>query len=271
MSVLWAVLIVIVGFALRLNSMLVVTVAGIAAGLLAHMSPVKIVESFGTGFASSRQVTIFVIALPVIGLIERKGLQEQARVLMGKMASMTTGRLLAAYLLIRQLTAAVGLNSIGGPAQAVRPIVAPMAEAAAERKHGYVNTSMREKIRSYAASADNIGLFFGEDIFMAMGSILLITGFVDATYGLQLDALHIALWAIPTGICALLIHGARLLRFDRTVAALAQEGPDADADTAPLAPSTPATEDSTVAGTGTNLPPTGSYAVRPFDRDEDAR
>ncbi|WP_425559039.1 5-oxoproline transporter, DUF969 family subunit [Kutzneria kofuensis] len=61
-------------------------------------------------------------------------------------------------------------------------------------------------------------MFFGEDIFIAVGSILLITSLVDSTYHLKLDALQIAVWAIPTAICAYLIHGARLLWLDRTLA-----------------------------------------------------
>jgi uncharacterized membrane protein len=225
MWVLLAVAVVVIGFALRINSMLVVTVAGIAAGLIAGMNPVKIIEAFGTGFASSRSVTVFIVVLPVIGLIERFGLQHQARTLIGKLRGLTTGRLLAVYLLIRQLSAALGLTAVGGPAQAVRPIVAPMSEAAAEREHGALSEKVREKVRSYAASADTVGLFFGEDIFVAIGSILLITGFVDATYHLKLEALQIALWAIPTGICALLIHGYRMLRFDRQLAVMTEEQP----------------------------------------------
>ncbi|TWE11257.1 DUF969 domain-containing protein [Rudaeicoccus suwonensis] len=224
MWVLLAVVVVVVGFALKLNSMLVVTAAGIVAGLIAGLSPVAIVEAFGSGFAGSRSVTVFVVVLPVIGLIERHGLQEQARTLIAKLRGLTTGRLLASYLLIRQVTAALGMTSIGGPAQAVRPIVAPMAEAAAEREHGPLTEQMREKTRSYAASADTVGVFFGEDIFVAVGSILLITGFVDATYGLTLDTLQVALWAIPTAICAFLIHGYRMLRFDRQLARMAAAG-----------------------------------------------
>ena len=223
MWVLVAVAVVVAGFALRLNSMLVVTVAGIVAGLIAGLTPVSIIEAFGTGFAGSRSVTVFIVVLPVIGLMERYGLQDQARTLIGKLARLTTGRLLAAYLFVRQASAALGLTAIGGPAQAVRPIVAPMAEAAAEREHGSLSERMREKVRSYAASADTVGLFFGEDIFVAVGSILLITGFVDTTYGLKLEALQIALWAIPTALCALLIHGARMLRFDRQLQRLALE------------------------------------------------
>lgn len=220
MWVLLAVAIVVVGFALKINSMLVVTVSGVAADLISGLSPLQIVNAFGTGFAGSRSVTVFIVVLPVIGLIERYGLQDQARRLIEKLRGLTAGRLLAVYLLIRQITAALGLTAIGGPAQAVRPVVAPMAEAAAERVHGALSDPTREKVRSYAASADTVGLFFGEDIFVAVGSILLITGFVDATYGLKLDALQIAVWAIPSAICALLIHGFRMLRLDRTLARL---------------------------------------------------
>jgi uncharacterized membrane protein len=215
MWVLLAVAVVVVGFALRINSMLVVTVSGITAGAIAGLNPIKIIEEFGNGFAGSRSVTVFIVVLPVIGLIERYGL------LIGKLHGMTTGRLLTVYLFIRQVSAALGLNAIGGPAQAVRPIVAPMSEAAAERKHGKLDQPMREKVRSYAASADTVGLFFGEDIFVAIGSILLITGFVDTSYHLTLEPLEIALWAIPTAICAFVIHGFRMLRLDRQLDVMA--------------------------------------------------
>jgi uncharacterized membrane protein len=223
MWVLLAIAVVVVGFALKLNSMLVVTAAGIVAGLIGGLSPVKILDTFGQGFAGSRSVTIFIVALPVIGLIERYGLQDQARKLISKLTVLTTGRLLALYLLIRQGTAALGLTSIGGPAQTVRPLIYPMAAGAAERRYGTLTEKTREKIKGFAASSDTVGLFFGEDIFVAIGSILLITGFVDTTYGLHLEAIDIALWAIPTAICALLIHGGRLLLLDRRLDKLAEQ------------------------------------------------
>ncbi|MBI0298500.1 DUF969 domain-containing protein [Streptomyces sp. PRKS01-29] len=217
MIVLLGVLVVVLGFATRRNPLLVVGVAGIATGLLAKLSPQEILAAFGNGFASSRSVTIFVITLPVIGLLERNGLQEQARTLIGRLGKLTTGRFLALYLLLRQLTAALGLTSIGGPAQSVRPMVAPMAEGAAERRHGPLPERVRERVRSYSASADTVGLFFGEDCFLAIGSILLITGFVNTTYHTHLEPLQLALWAIPTAVCAFLIHGFRLLRLDRSL------------------------------------------------------
>jgi hypothetical protein len=40
---------------------------------------------------------------------------------------------------------------------------------------------------------------------------------VDATYGFELAPLDVALWAIPTAVCALVIHGARMLWLDRSL------------------------------------------------------
>ena len=84
----------------------------------------------------------------------------------------------------------------------------------AETRHGDLPRTIRERIRAYAAATDNVGLFFGEDIFIAIGSILLIRGFLEQN-GILVEPTHLALWAIPTAIAALLVHGARLLLLDR--------------------------------------------------------
>ena len=229
MLVLLGVLVVVVGFALRLNAMLVVTVAGLVTGFLGHMSPIQILNAFGTGFASSRSIAIFLLVLPVIGLVERYGLQEQSRRLIAKLGKLTAGRVLAAYMVVRQITCALGLLSIGGHAQSVRPIVAPMAEAAAEKRHGPIPERLSERIRAYSASTDNVAAFFSEDIFVAVGAVLLITSFVDATYHFKLVPLQVALWAIPTALCALVIHGSRMLWLDRSLARELRTGTDGQA------------------------------------------
>ena len=63
--------IVIAGFALKLNPMLVVTVAAIATGLIAGMDPVEVISTFGKAFNDNRIIAIVWIVLPVIGLLER--------------------------------------------------------------------------------------------------------------------------------------------------------------------------------------------------------
>lgn len=206
--------VVVAGFLIRLNPLLVIAAAALVTGVAAHLGPVEIVSAFGKAFNDSRYVSIVWLVLPVIGLLEREGLQERARTLISKVRAATTGRLLLAYLFLRQTTAALGLTSFGGHAQMVRPLIAPMAEAAAERRLGPLPDKLRFLIRAHAAGADNVGVFFGEDIFIAIGSILLIKGFLEQS-GFFIEPLQLSLWAIPTAILAFAIHGTRLFLLDR--------------------------------------------------------
>ena len=208
---------VVIGFALRFNPMVVVVVSAIVTGLLGGMDWLAVLATLGKAFNDNRIIAIVWIVLPVIGLLERFGLQQRAATLIRKMRSATAGRLLLLYLIYRQVTAAIGLHSTAGHPQTVRPLVAPMALAAAEQQHGELDEETAEKVKAYSAATDNLGLFFGEDIFFAIGSIVLIQQ-VLATYGYNLAPLELALWAIPSAVCAFLIHGARLMLFDRSLA-----------------------------------------------------
>jgi uncharacterized membrane protein len=231
--VLLGILIVVAGFALRLNPMIVVTVAAIATGLIAGMDLVKVISTFGKAFNDNRIIAIVWVVLPVIGLLERYGLQQRAAAVIRRMKAATVGRLLIVYLLFRQGTAALGLISIAGHPQTVRPLIAPMALAAAEEKHGELDEETEETVKAYCAATDNVGVFFGEDIFIAIGSIILIQQIL-ATYGIQLAPFELAVWAIPTALLAFLIHGARLLMLDRWLGAPRRRpGPGAAAETGP--------------------------------------
>jgi uncharacterized membrane protein len=214
--VLLGILVVVAGFALRLNPLLVVTVSALATGLIAGKGLLQVIAAFGKAFNDNRFVTLIYLLLPVIGLLERYGLQQRARTLIGGMKRATTGRLLIAYLLFRQVTASFGLTSIAGPAQTVRPLVAPMAEAAAEKQDPAIDQAGRERVMAYAAATDNVGLFFGEDIFIAIGSILLMVGFLQQE-GIRLEPLQLSKFAIPTAVLAFVIHSVRLLLLDRSL------------------------------------------------------
>jgi uncharacterized membrane protein len=212
--VLAGILIVVIGFALRLNPMLVVTVAALATGLIAGKGLFEVVSLLGKAFNDNRIIAIVWIVLPVVGLLERFGLKERASATIKRIKAATAGRLLIIYLLFRQATAAMGLISIAGHPQTVRPLVAPMALAAAEQQHGGIEEESEEEVKAFAAATDNVGVFFGEDIFIAIGSIVLIQSTL-AGYGYDLSPLQLSLWAIPTALAATLIHGFRLLRLDR--------------------------------------------------------
>jgi uncharacterized membrane protein len=205
---------VVIGFALRMNPMLVVTASAIITGLIAGMDWHEVISTFGKAFNDSRVIAVVWIVLPVIGLLERFGLQQRAATVIRGMKTATAGRLLILYLLYRQATAAIGLHSTAGHPQTVRPLVAPMALAAAEQQHGKLTEEEADTVKAYAAATDNVGVFFGEDIFFAIGSIVLIQQILS-TYGYNLAPLHLAMWAIPSAIAAFLVHSTRLLLLDR--------------------------------------------------------
>lgn len=203
------------GFLLRFNPLLVILASAAVTGLAAGLDPLRVLSTFGKAFNDTRYVTAIYMVLPVIGLLERRGLQARARALVARLRGATAGRLLIGYLLFRQVTAALGLTSVGGPAQTVRPLVAPMAEAAAEAQTG--GDADSERVKAMAAATDNVGLFFGEDIFIAIGSILLMKGVLEG-YGIAIEPFALSVWAIPTAIAAFAIHGLRLMLLDRRLA-----------------------------------------------------
>ena len=210
------------GFLLRLNPLLVVAAAAGTTGMLAWQDPLHTLAAFGKAFNDNRLVAAVWLVLPVIGLLERYGLQARARRLIAGVRQATLGRLLLVYLVYRQITAAVGLVSAGGQAQMVRPLVAPMAEAAAEKQTGTPTDEVRALARAHAAATDNIGVFFGEDIFVGIGSVAVVVGFMRSA-GRSVEPLQLAAWAIPTAIAAFVVQGARLLLLDRKVKRMAAQ------------------------------------------------
>lgn len=214
--------IVVAGFAARLNPALVVVVAGIVSGLLAGLSVPDLFALIGRSFVANRFVLILVLMLPTIGLLERAGLRERAHAWIAGMRQLTFARLLIAYLAVRQLLSMLGLISIAGHPQTVRPLLAPMAEAAAEKIDPALDQDRRERVKALAAATDNVGLFFGEDVFLAFGAVLLIQGFL-AQHGIDLDPRSISIWALPTAIAAFVIHALRIAWVQRTLRAGARQ------------------------------------------------
>lgn len=211
------VVIIIAGFVLRFNPMLVVIVTAIGTAWAAHFPIDRILESIGSGMMKTRTLPLIILLpLSVIGLLERHGLRQHAQNWIGRIKSATAGRLLIVYLLARQLTAAVGLTSLGGHPQMVRPLLAPMTEGATEARYGKLSERLRHKLRAFSAATDNVGLFFGEDMFVAFGAIALMTTFLHEA-GIDLEPIHVALWGIPSAICAFVIHAVRLYRLDGVI------------------------------------------------------
>ncbi len=236
--------VVIAGFATKRNAVLVVVAAGVASALAVGMDVGDLLALLGNSFVSNRALLLFTLTLPVIGLLERYGLRERAKRWIEGFEGLSLARLLIAYLGARQLLAMFGLIDLGGHAQTVRPLLAPMSEAAAAREGRRdpaaesaseatpnerepareLPLDERTRVRALAAATDNVGRFFGEDVFLAFGAVLLIQGFYERN-GIHLEPLAIALWALPTAIAAFVIHSIRIVFAQRGLRARAREMP----------------------------------------------
>lgn len=214
MIVLWGVAVVIAGFAIRLNPLLVVVAAAVITGMLAGIPPLTLVAMLGKAFNDNRLVSAAFLVLPLVGVLERAGIREQAGRIIARLKGVSVGRFLISYLVFRQITTAIGLMPIAGQAQTIRPIVAPMAESAARAEGVVLTDTVRHDIRAMAAATDNVAVFFSEDIFVAIGSVLLMVGFL-ASSGIVIDPIRLSVWAIPTALCAFAVQVVRLLLFDR--------------------------------------------------------
>lgn len=210
--------VIIAGFIFRFNPMLVVIITAVSTAIAAGFPIEKTLSTIGTAFIKTRNLPLIILLpLAVIGLLERHGLRQHAQNWIAKVRSATAGRLLIVYLVSRQLTAAIGLPSLGGHPQMVRPLLSPMAEGAAEARHGKLPEPAKQRLKAMSAATDNVGLFFGEDIFVAFGAIMLMTTFMHEA-GITVEPMHVALWGIPTALCAFTIHSWRLRRLDKWLA-----------------------------------------------------
>ncbi len=116
------VLIITVGLALRLNTLLVILTAGIVTGLVAKIDFIEILSILGASFTQNRYMSLFILVLPMIGVLERFGLRERAETLIGSIKQASAGRVMLTYLLLRKVTNALGLN-LGGHPSMIRPLL----------------------------------------------------------------------------------------------------------------------------------------------------
>ena len=209
------ILIVIVGFALKLDTIAVVVTAGITTGLIGNIDIMEILGILGKTFVSQRHMSLFLLTLPIIGVCERYGLKERAIELIRQKKNMSTGKLLTFYMFIRQFAAAVSLK-LGGHVQFVRPLINPMDQGAVVSKHGENKKEVEENIKAAAAAVDNYGNFFGQNVFMANSGVLLIAGTLEEL-GYAVNTMDIALASIPIAIIAFILGTMQNRILDRSI------------------------------------------------------
>ncbi|MGL4307912.1 DUF969 domain-containing protein [Cetobacterium sp. SF1] len=193
------IVIIVLGFSLKLDTIAIVLVAGLATGLVSGMDIMSILTTLGNAFVQSRYMSLFLLTLAVVGILERNGLRESATKCIAKLNGATGGKVLSAYVIVRTIASAFSIR-IQGHVQFIRPLIYPMVKGAAEKKHELTEAS-DEKIKAVSNSVENYGNFFGQNIFIASPGVLLIMGTLKEA-GITVDAYSISKVAIPVGVLA---------------------------------------------------------------------
>lgn len=207
------VLIIVLGFVLNFDTIATVVLAGLATALVSGISLTEFLEMLGDGFVSQRIVSVFFITLPMIGLSESFGLKERAVMLIEKIEGLTVGLFLSLYLLIRELAGLFSFR-IGGHAEFVRPLVQPMAEAAARAKMGELNSEQKDLIKAQAAATENMGNFYAQNTFLGASGVLLIEGTLSEL-GYSSTLAGIARWSLPVAILGLILGAINYWYFEK--------------------------------------------------------
>ncbi|MBN8047023.1 DUF969 domain-containing protein [Paraclostridium bifermentans] len=209
------ILVVILGFVFKVETLFTVLVAGIATGLVAGMDIMDILNTLGQSFVDNRAVSLFIMTLPVIGILERYGLKQRAVYLIQKLGKLTTGGVFSIYMIIRQVAGALSIRISGHP-QFVRPLVEPMAQAAAKSKYKNVDVKDEEAIKALSAASENYGNFYGQNLFSGSSGVLLIASTLTG-FGYAVSELDIAKASIIMAVIAFLISALQNYLFDKNL------------------------------------------------------
>ncbi len=195
------ILIIVIGFVLKLDTIAVVLIAGLATAMVSGISFTEFLSLLGEAFVSNRLVSIFFLTLPMIGLVERYGLRQQATKLISGIKGLTPGRFLSIYMFARELAGFFSVRVYGHP-QFIRPLVEPMSQSSVRAKYGEPTPKLREKIKARSAAMENLGNFFAQNTFVAGSGVLLIAGTMESL-GYQVSAVSVAQASIPVALIAL--------------------------------------------------------------------
>ena len=196
------ILIVVIGFVLKLDSILIIMIAAIVTALVAGIDPVTSLETLGSSFLANRSMCVFVMVMVVTGTLERNGLKQSAANLMKKFKN-ASADVVPIYGVFRLVFAAFNV-SFGGVAGFVRPIVLPMATTAAKKNDKKISEKYEENLKGMASSMENIAWFFGQVLFVGTSGMILVQSTL-AVLGYNVELVDLMKVQIQVGIIAVAV------------------------------------------------------------------
>lgn len=206
------VVVVIIGFALKLEPIAIIFVSAIVTAICGGINVVDLLTTVGSTFVANRNQLITIILMILTGTLERNGLKEAGAELIKKAKGLTTGMLIAIWGVLDQIFIIFKIP-IGGIPSYVRPILMPMTLGIVESKGYEVAPEHEETIKALYGKDYNMSNFFGQCLFAANSSVLLIQSTL-ATVGVEVDVMQIVVVQIPIALFAMFVNAAQTLIVD---------------------------------------------------------
>lgn len=197
------IVIVVAGFALKLDSILIIMVAAVVTAVVGGMDPVAFLDTLGSSFVSNRSMCIFIMTFVLTGTLERNGLRQAAAALIQRLRNATAGVIASVYGVVRVAFAAFNVN-FGGVAGFVRPVIMPMEQAAVERDGEKIDDEHLEELKGISAGIDNVAWFFGQVLFVGGSGGLLVQGTLSGL-GYDVSLVDLAAVQIPVAVVAMVV------------------------------------------------------------------
>lgn len=206
------VVVVIIGFALKLEPIAIIVVSAIVTAVCGGINVVDLLTSVGTTFVANRNQLITIILMILTGTLEKNGLKEAGAALIRKAKGLTTGMLIAIWGVLDEIFIIFKIP-IGGIPSYVRPILMPMTLCIIESKGYEVAPEHEETIKALYGKDYNVSNFFGQCLFAANSSVLLIQSTL-ASIGYEVDVMQIVAVQIPVALFAMLVNATQTLIVD---------------------------------------------------------
>lgn len=197
------ILIVILGFAFKLDSILIIFISAVVTAMVGGLGIEGFLETFGTNFVANRSMAIFIMILLVTGTLERNGLREAAAALIHKVKGVTAGKLVCAYGIMRAFFGAFNVG-FGGVAGFIRPVLLPMAESAVKAEDQELNEEHFEEIKGMASAMENITWFFFQVLFVGGSGGLLVQSTLQSL-GYDVELIDLVKVEVPVAFTALIL------------------------------------------------------------------
>lgn len=199
---LFGIVIMVIGFLLGWDIIATIVISCLVTGLISGTSLINTISMIGQSFSETRHMSVFLVTLPVVGILERHGLKQATVRLISKLRYATFTNVLVFYLFFRTLMAMFGVR-LGGHIQFIRPIIYPMVESTSESTYK-ITEKEHDILKSLSCAIENYGNFFGQNTFIGNTGVLLIIGTFQELK-ISINARYIVLFSLMITLSMILL------------------------------------------------------------------